>query len=124
MLARVTCAVHPEAPSVATCKGCGRALCDDCAAFTVEGAPSCAPCAEAAIGRSEALGGALVLVVSAAYLLLLALGLAVASRTRVLGAGFAAVFAIGLGRVLQVTLKVPAHVAPRPARVDAAPPAR
>lgn len=113
MLARVTCAVHPETPSIAACTGCRKALCETCAAFTVEGAPSCTACAEAAIARSEAFGGVLVLVVAAAYLVLLAVGLAAASRTRILGAGFAAVFAIGLGRVLQVTFKVPAHVMPR-----------
>jgi hypothetical protein len=98
-------------------------LCDACATFTVEGAASCTGCAARAQERSDVLGGLLVFVVGAAYLVLLALGFAAASKARVLGAGIAAIGAIGLGRALQVGLGIPAAVVPRaPAPdVDAAP---
>jgi hypothetical protein len=122
MLARVTCAVHPDRPSLAACAGCERPLCDACAAFTVEGAPTCTTCAARAAERSEVLGGLLVVVVCAAYLVLLAIGCAASPKSKVISAGLSAIGAIGLGRALQVGLKIPAAVATRPPAAAAKPP--
>lgn len=124
MLARVTCAVHSDREVFARCSGCAKGLCEGCAAYLVDGAPSCATCAAHAKERSDALGGLVITVVGTTYLVLLALGFAAASKAKVLGAGVAAVGAIGLGRLLQVALKVPAHVTRRAPDVDAGAPPR
>lgn len=117
----MTCAVHPDEPSVATCVGCKKALCRTCATHTIDGAPSCTSCAETAIARTSAFGGVVIAASAAVYVLLLAIGIRLTAHARVLGAGLAAVGTIGFGRVLQLVLKVPTSVEPiGTTRVDAA----
>lgn len=109
----MTCAVHPESPRFATCAACKKELCAACATHTIDGRPSCAPCAEAAEARAQSLGGVVIAATGAAYLVFLAAAMLVVPRARVFGAGLAAVLTIAFGRVLQTILHVPAQVAPR-----------
>lgn len=85
---------------------CGKAGCDRCLVFDVDGGGACAACAASQDDRSRALGSALLAFVGVGYLATLAIGYLL-FRGRPFVGGLAAVVSIGLGRALQIYLKPP-----------------
>lgn len=101
------CAVHPETAALGPCAICFKNLCEACATFERDESPCCERCGHAAETERNELGSGLLALVAVGYLATLALGTVLFKARPVVG-GVAAVVAIGLGRALQLLVKVPA----------------
>lgn len=98
------CAAHPEVETDRTCADCGKAICETCAVFVIDGRPACEACGRLEAEKSRAVGSALLGFIGAAYLATLAIAILLFKPRPFVG-GLAAVVAIAVGRALQIWLR-------------------
>lgn len=98
------CAVHSEVETDRKCADCGKAICDACAAFEIDGRAACEACGRLEDEKSRAVGSALLAFIGVGYLATLAICVMLFKPRPFVG-GLAAVVAIAVGRALQVVLR-------------------
>jgi hypothetical protein len=111
----VKCAVHTDTATEVTCAECGKGICEACPAYLADGRTLCAICGAREEARSRSLGFALFVLTGVGYLTTIAVCV-VLMKPRAFIGGLAAVVAIGVGRALQLALRLPVVVPRPPAR--------
>ncbi len=101
-----SCAAHPEIEAHAPCVVCFKNLCDACASYELDGASCCERCARSKEDDGNALSSGLLALIGVGYLGALALGVVIFKARPFVG-GLAAIFAIALGRLVQLLVKTP-----------------
>ena len=98
------CAAHPEIEARGACAVCFKNLCDACATYELDGASCCERCGVETEDHNNALSSGLLALIGVGYLFTLAVGVVVFKARPFVG-GLAAIFAIGLGRAMQLLVK-------------------
>ncbi len=98
------CAVHADVETERTCADCGKAICDACAVFEIDGRAACEACGKREDDKSREIGTALLGFIGVGYLATLAVCVLLFKPRPFVG-GLAAVVAIAVGRALQIWLR-------------------
>ena len=115
------CAAHPEIEAPGACASCFKNLCDACATYELDGARCCERCGLEKAAQNDALSSGLLALIGVGYLFMLAVGIVVFKARPFVG-GLAAIFAIGLGRAMQLFVKTPVVTRRTSPSVDATAP--
>jgi len=100
------CAAHPEIEARGACAVCSKNVCDACASYELDGAIACERCGVEKEDQNSALSAGLLALIGVGYLFMLAVGVVLFKARPFIG-GLAAIFAIGLGRAMQLLVKTP-----------------